>query len=174
MSAGLVLLVRTVLAALFIVAVAGKLAGHGRWLAFRSSLAALVPGRGRPAAVGVVAVAVVTAEAATAAGLVLPVGWPLGLAAAALLLVAFAAGIGYALRRGLRVRCRCFGASGGELGAAELVRNVVLAVAAAAALAVDAGPPTAATVALVLPLGLAAGYALSRWEDLLFAVAPAT
>jgi len=170
-----VLLVRTALATLLALAVVGKLAGHGRWRAFRSSLAPLVPGRDRPAATGGVAVVVVVAEAATATAL--PAGWPFGLAAAAVLLACFAAGTGYALRRGLRVRCRCFGVSGDELGAAELVRNAVLAVAAAVAagwaLAADLVPPPAPTAAFVLPLGLAAGYVLSRWDDLLFAVVPA-
>lgn len=165
MTGSLVLFARASFAVLFVAAVAGKVSGRRR-RAFESSLEPLAGGLARPAAV-----AVLGAETACVVLLCVPVTPSWGLAAAGLLLAVFAAGIGYAVRSGRRVRCRCFGVDGGELGADAAVRNAVLAVLALAAAALPSTTPSPAAVAFTLPLALAAGYALTRWDDLAYAVA---
>jgi Methylamine utilisation protein MauE len=167
MTASLVLFARASFAVLLIAAVAGKASGRRRWRAFESSLEPLTGGLARPAAAAVLA-----AETFCVLLLCTPVAPVWGLAAAGLLLTVFAAGVGYAVRSGRRVRCRCFGVDGGELDAAAAVRNAVLAAAALAAAwaGLHTTVPSAAGVAFTLPIALATGYVLTRWDDLVYAV----
>jgi hypothetical protein len=167
MTGSLVLFARALFAVLLVAAVAGKASGRRRWRAFESSLEPLAGGLSGPAAAAVLA-----AETACVLLLCAPVAPVWGLAATGLLLAVFAAGIGYAVRSGRRVRCRCFGVDGGELNAAAAVRNAMLAAAALTAAGAGLHPaaPSAPVVAFVLPLALAAGYAVTRWDDLVYAL----
>ena len=88
-------------------------------------------------------------------------------AAAAVLLAVFTAVIGYALARGTRVTCRCFGASGAEFGRHHLVRNLVLVAAAVTVFAgADTAPDNVADAVLALVLGGTAAICAVRWDDL--------
>jgi len=103
----------------------------------------------------------------------------LGGGAALVALAAFSAVLAAALRRGERVSCGCFGAAGSApVSAADLVRNALLGVLAAAALAVPgpAGVPglagiVAATAALVAGLVTVALVRLRATTGPLLAVA---
>jgi hypothetical protein len=149
--------IRVALALLFAAAAAHKL---GDVRGFRSTLAAY---RVVPAAlVGGVAMLVVTVEIGIAALLVL--GGPMGPLAAAALLVAYAAAIGTNLARGRRtIDCGCVGVAGRDgIGWELVLRNVLLALAACAALLPEGARATTwmdhVTVAGGV-LGLAALYA---------------
>jgi Methylamine utilisation protein MauE len=107
---------------------------------FRRSVAALAP----PLAArsGAAASAVVTSELLVVALIAVPETAFWGLAAALALDLAFVAAIVSALRRGVQEPCRCFGPEERELGAREVVRDVILgAVALAGLLGAAAGPP---------------------------------
>lgn len=97
--------------------------------------------RVRPAAVRGLAWAVLAAEAGTAAAMAAP--WrPVtagGFAAALGLSAGFAVVLASALRRGVAEPCRCFGQRSGQrpVGATDLARDLVLAVAAGLGLAGD-------------------------------------
>lgn len=72
------------------------------------------------------AVAVPLLELLVAFWLILaaPAGVPLAFLAAAAMLVAFTAWMGWVQARRLRVRCACFGAGDGEVGQATIGRNI--------------------------------------------------
>lgn len=103
------------------------------------------------------ALATGVAEAATVVLLAFPATATAGLVAAAALLVAFTAAIGWSLLRGARAPCRCFGASRTPLGAPQLLRNLALVGVCGAALAAGARPAGALHPAgVVVALGAAA------------------
>jgi len=119
-------------------------------------------GLGLPAA-GALARVVPLAEVAL--GIVLVMRPRLGGVVALVALAGFSVVLAAALRRGVRVACGCFGGSGAQpVTVADLVRNALLAVPAAAALAVPGpvGVPglpaavaaTAATVAGLVVVAL--------------------
>ncbi|NMO15718.1 hypothetical protein HPC49_02505 [Pyxidicoccus fallax] len=116
------------------------------------------------------AAAVVLAEAASALLLLLAplAGYVLALA----LFTGFTLGIARVLRRGERVRCRCFGASDTPMGASHLVRNgLLLAVTLVGAAGHEPGSPSS-PVAVVAwgagALGVLSGLFITRWDDLVF------
>jgi hypothetical protein len=114
-------------------------------------------GLGRP---GALARAVPLVELTLAVALLAaPAG---GAAAALVLLACFSAVLVRALRRGLEVRCACFGrASGPPLSAAELVRNGLLAALAVLALTAGVEPRVPGLVpAAAVALVTAAAFAL--------------
>lgn len=86
----------------------------------------------------------------------------LGGAAALVLLAAFSAVLLRVLRRGVEVRCACFGQTdGAPLSALDLVRNGLLGTLAALALAAGFEPHVpAASGAVAVGLGVAAGAGL--------------
>ncbi|WP_067183992.1 MauE/DoxX family redox-associated membrane protein [Microtetraspora niveoalba] len=142
----LAIAIRCLIGVVFLLSFVGKVGGRGKFTAFTASIRDLrfLPAVRTPA----VARLVVVAEGSVPVLLAVPS--PIAVAAghvlALALLLAFAAVIVFTVRRGLRVTCRCFGASPIPLGAEHVARNVVLAVLAAAG-AVAAG---------VLPAGEAA------------------
>jgi hypothetical protein len=139
------------LALVFFVAAAGKLRSRSATtLTFRSL--------GLPAPL---ATAVPAIELALAAGLALEPGWSAAVALG--VLAAFSTFLTRALRRGVVVPCNCFGsASDAPLSSVDLLRNVVLAAAAIAALTASTPTmPSAAAVITVAALALAARLGLT-------------
>jgi uncharacterized membrane protein YphA (DoxX/SURF4 family) len=112
----------------------------------------------------VLALAVPGAELVVAAGLV--VAPSVGGVAALVLLAAFTAFLAGQLRRGGTVDCGCFGTARQDpLTSAVLVRNAVLAAAAAGALVPGAGgvPPLAAWIA-ASTVALLGALAVALWD----------
>ena len=111
----------------------------------------------------------VTAEAASLTLLVLPATAALGLAAAGCVVAFFAGATGWLIRRGITVPCQCFGTSTKPMGAAELVRNLLLtAVSWSAALALFLGARPAPSASDGLPaavLGVALALVVVRLDD---------
>ncbi|MFI6099339.1 MauE/DoxX family redox-associated membrane protein [Lentzea sp. NPDC051213] len=145
------LIARVLLAAVFLVAVAGKLRTRQGFAEFRDSVAAIAP-PWLPAPL--VAKAILLGEAAAVVLLAVP-GTGLGYAVAVALLSVFCAGIVLAIRGREAVRCRCFGAGGDVLGPKHLVRNgFLIAVAVAGAFVTPPAsweePLTLLTIAVVL------------------------
>jgi hypothetical protein len=118
--------------------------------------------------------AVVALEAAAA--VLLLVAPAAGLALALGLIAVFTAVLRNVIHNGREVACRCFGASTAPIGVAHLVRNgVLLAVICAglAATALAAGAEVAPPERLAaIALGVLAGAAVTRWDDLAYLVAP--
>lgn len=114
----------------FAASAVGKLNGRQAYAAFRSwlSTAAGIPSH----LAGHAAVAVVVAEVATAAVMVVPRLVPAGFALAALLLAAFTVGVVSMVRRRVRTPCRCFGSGRRPPGAWHVARNVTLLAVATA------------------------------------------
>jgi hypothetical protein len=123
--------VRAALAALLVGAAAGKLRDVAR---FRESVAEyrVLPGAlVAPAAVGVVA-----AELGLGAVLLVPGGRTIGLAGSAALLFVYAIAVAVNLARGRRIDCGCGGPGVRRpIGGRLVVRNVIVAAVALAALA---------------------------------------
>jgi hypothetical protein len=124
-----------------------------------------------------IGIAVVCGETAVPVLLVVPGTAGVGLGIAVLLLTVFGVGIAAAMRRGLRTSCRCFGSAAAPLGRRHLVRNAMLAAAAATGLAF--GPDR---VGQVEPTGLVVAGAgalivaalVVRLDDLIDLFTPAS
>lgn len=119
---------RSLVAAVFLFSSVSKLAGRAAFREFADSVGDLVPVPAffrRP-----VAGFVVAAELAVVLLLVLPWGTPTvpvaGFAVAIGLLLAFTVGIVFAVLRGVRASCRCFGPSQTPLGLRHVIRNVIV------------------------------------------------
>jgi Methylamine utilisation protein MauE len=157
---------RCLIGLVFAVAAASKLSGRTAFGEFAGSVRAMrllqrrfvVPVAGAIAAgEGVVALAMALAPAAGFA-----------LAAALLLLVTGATFV--TIRRGARVRCRCFGASASPLSYRHMVRNSLLLAIAAAGLAGaagGAGPAHPAGALVAAGAGLVGGAILVRFDDII-------
>lgn len=166
---------RAFLVVVFTWSVAGKVRSRESPDRLAGSLAPLlgllplkVPGRA--VAVGLLAaeaLAVVLLLAAPAAGL----GLASGLSAV------LAAGVAVVARRGLDVRCRCFGGGDERIGGQHVVRNVLILLVGCAGLAARLSAPggrvEAPGVALaVVAAGIAAALVV-RLDDLVDLFAPA-
>jgi len=156
-SAGLLLALRLLLAAVFALAAGAKLAG-------RTNLRETAVGFGLPRPFSPVAVLLPVVELAVAAMLVpARTAW-LGALGAVVLLAVFTAAIAAQLARGRRPECNCFGTVHAKpIGRATLARNALLLGCAAALVASgrDAGPSATAWLgepvrAAVAGLGLLA------------------
>jgi hypothetical protein len=152
----LIAAVQTALGLVFAVSGLSKLAGRRAFDGFVAELRAtrLVGARARP-----VAAAVVAAELAVATALAVPQTRTAGLAAAAGLLAVLTAGVAVTVRRRVRATCRCFGATGSQLGAVHVVRNASLCTVAAAAAVLTPGIPPAGLP--VFAVGAVAGAVLA-------------
>ncbi|MFD0899542.1 MauE/DoxX family redox-associated membrane protein [Actinomadura sediminis] len=128
---------RCAIAAIFVVAVLGKVRGRAAFAEFRRSVPGLAPGLPATAT----ALAVVAAETAAAALQATARTAPAGLALAAAVLLAFAAAIHRSLRAGRPAACRCFGTGTAPLGRPHVVRNLALAAIAAGGLAAHLTAP---------------------------------
>lgn len=147
---------QALIALVFLVAVAGKVTDYR---AFVDSVRDL---GFRPAAP--IAPVVLAGEiAVTGLAVVLPRA---GFALAAVMLVAFAAAIARALRRGAVRPCRCFGRSATPLARAHVWRNVLLAAVASAGAVAPAGTPGLGFTLEAAVAGLVAGALVVRLDDL--------
>jgi hypothetical protein len=136
MSGYAVLCCRLVFGVVFAVSLLGKTRSRGRYAEFVAAVPGLAPGLPvRPAAAAVIA-----GEAIVVVAMVLPGTAAVGFAVAALLLIAFTAGIVQAVRRRQSVSCQCFGSSTVPVGPAHVVRNGFLLLVAAAGLLGALGP----------------------------------
>lgn len=165
---------RAMLAVVMFAAVAGKLRRRDfalfvdalRGFGVPAALARVPPRARAGAVVALEAAAAVLLVVAPAAGLVLSLG----------LIAMFTVVLRSAVRNGREVACRCFGASTAPVGVAHLVRNgLLLAVigAGVAATALAAGAEVAPPERLAaIALGMLAGAAVTRWDDLVYLVAP--
>ncbi|WP_327045796.1 hypothetical protein OG320_29645 [Microbispora sp. NBC_01189] len=118
----------------FLASAVSKLRGRTAYEEFTAATRALAPRL--PARTA--AALVVAAEAAVAPLLAWRPTVLAGFCVALGLLAAFTVAMAAALRRRRRVRCRCFGASTVPVGPGHLVRNAVLAAAAATGVATGA------------------------------------
>jgi hypothetical protein len=166
---------RVCVAAVFVVALSGKVRGRAAAEGFAGSLVdlKLVSRRWSTA----VAMAVVGVEALTAALLVVPATGRIGAGLAVAVLTGFAGALLVAARRGASGPCPCFGAVRGEETAAtrriDLARNIVLvAVAAAGGLLDSPVDFTDPGIAPAVVLGLVAAALVVRVDDLVMLVRP--
>jgi hypothetical protein len=147
--------------ALAIVLAVAALAKARSFDGFARTVEAVVPWRGGRE----IAAAVIAGEGALAALLALGI-WPSAVVVATLLLFAGFAGLSlWAERRGLHVRCNCFGRSERELGKDSLVTSLLLAGATLAYLVllqVTDPALSAGELPLAMTLGAAAVLA-GRW-----------
>ena len=161
---------RTALALLFAVAAVHKLRDVRR---FRATLAEyrVLPAGAVPAA----AALVVAAECGVAGGLAVPALAPAALVGAAALLLLYAAAVGVNLRRGrLELDCGCAGpAARRPIGGSLVVRNVVVAAVALAALAPVRARPLGWLDAITVAAATAALAGLYAAVDRMAAHAPA-
>lgn len=158
---------RTVLAVVFGVAFGSKVRSRAAFTAFAEALGDLKWLHDRPRRA--LAVAIPLAEAGTLVLLLLPPVVLWGFACAAALLAVFTLVTGRALANGERVRCRCFGAGGGQIGRAQIARNLVLLGLSIAGLAVwplSHGGVAASGLVLAVGMAVLAGVALVRWDDI--------
>ncbi|MFD2416587.1 MauE/DoxX family redox-associated membrane protein [Amycolatopsis pigmentata] len=160
--------VRCLVGAVFLASFFGKVTGRGAFAAFVASVhdMRLLPSQlARPAAL-----AVICAEPVVCVLLSVPCppATGTGLVAASVLLMSFAVAITFAVRRGVREPCRCFGTSTVPLGWPHVARNVVLAALALSALAVDSvtGPVDASGVAVAALTGLLLACFVVALDDL--------
>lgn len=146
------------LGAVFVVSAVSKVSSRAAYGSFVAATGRLLPARSLPRRP--FALAVVAGEFAVAPLLLLVP--TVGLALAAALSLAFAAGILSAVRRGVRAPCRCFGASAAPLRRLHAVRGGALAVVALGALGQLAGAGAVRLTAAGLLAGLhPAGAALA-------------
>lgn len=145
---------RCAVAVVFLAAVIGKVHSRAAFRAFRQSVPDFVPLKPGKA-LAVVAVAVVSVEAAVVVLLAIDRTAPAGLGLAGAALLTFSAGIRRAVRSGSSTSCRCFGVTSSPLSGAHLVRNVGLAVVAVGGLAAH----LVGTPAVAQPAGAAVAFA---------------
>jgi hypothetical protein len=156
---------RLVFGLVFVVSLVSKTRSRHRYAEFVAAVPGLAPGI--PA--GLAAPAVIAGEAAVVVAVVLPGTAAVGFAVAALLLIAFTAGIVGAIRREQKVSCQCFGASSVPVGPAHVVRNGFLLLVATAGLlgaiaSSHARPSPGVLVTAVVTGAVAAAAVLSTDE----------
>ncbi|MGC7094283.1 MauE/DoxX family redox-associated membrane protein [Amycolatopsis lurida] len=160
--------IRCAIGLVFLVSSVSKVTGRNAFTAFTDSARRL--GSLPAPLAGPVAAAVVAAEFAVWILLVLPgTAAPVaGLLLAVVLLLGFAVAALRAIRRGVGTPCRCFGGSATRLGPRHVVRNFLLAAAAATAVAATPARLPAQPGALVMALfaGLLAGGLIVLLDDL--------
>lgn len=163
---------RALLAVVLAAAATGKL----RRRDFEAFVAAL-GGFGVPAALARAPLAVVVVALEAVAAVLLVAAPAAGYALALGLIAVFTAALRRVMRSGLRVACRCFGASTAPVDVAHLVRNVALIAVIGLGIFAGAladGEPRALSVrVLAIACGALAGVAITRWDDLAYVVRPA-
>ncbi|MBI0378458.1 hypothetical protein JBE27_19790 [Streptomyces albiflaviniger] len=165
---------RGLLGVIFLMSVAGKVAGRSAWGAFVTSVRDMrvVPS----ALVRPTALAVVGAEGLVCVLLAVPTAGAalIGFVIAAVLLAVFTTGVILALHQGVRTPCRCFGRSTTPLGIPHIARNVVLGIIACAgglATSVPGNPQPGGAVVAVFT-GLLVGVLVASLDDILSLLRP--
>jgi hypothetical protein len=165
---------RLLIATMFVVAVAGKVAPRSAFPAFARSLGQM--GVLPQAAVMPVARAVVAGEAVTVVSLLIPVpaAGAVGFVMAIVLLAGFITGITVSLRRGNRTPCRCFGATTTPLGPLHIVRSVLLIAVCGLGLAgvLSGGRLTLGYTLVCATLGLLSGVLVAMLDDIAVLLRP--
>jgi len=165
---------RAALVTVFLVAVAGKVAGRGSFREFTGSIAAMRVVPAHAARAG--AFAAVTAEALVVVLTVIPVraAAVAGSALAGLLSITFSAVIALSLRRGNRAPCRCFGRSAAPLGTRHITRNAILLIvsAACAAAVLGSGVVRAPGAVVAAGTGLFAGLVIAAYDEIAEVLVP--
>lgn len=152
---------RVLLGLVFLCSALSKSHGAAAFRDFRDAVGRLAPALRRHSAP--VAVTVVAAEAAVVVLLAVPAAVITGFALAAVLLLAFTAGLVAALRRGVNTACHCFGAGDERLAPRHVVRNLALVAVAIAGTAAALNTPhmgVEPSARLLLTVGVAAVLAL--------------
>ncbi|WP_248959198.1 MauE/DoxX family redox-associated membrane protein [Sphaerisporangium perillae] len=153
---------QVLLAAVFGWSAVSKLASRTAFRRFARSLEPLVR-RTTPVAAALVAGELLTPPLTLLAPLA-------GFALASGMLAVLSAGVLTVVRRGLAVRCRCFGSGDARLGPRHVVRNLILLAIGVLGLLLAAlpaaSPADAAGVALAAVAGLAVAGLVIRFEDL--------
>lgn len=166
MSGYAVICCRLVFGVVFAVSLLSKTRSRGRYAEFVAAVPGLAPGL----PVRLAAPAVIAGEAAVTVAMVIPGTAVYGFAVAALLLIAFTAGIVQAIRRQQSVSCQCFGASAAPVGPAHVVRNGFLLLVAAAGLlgALGAGqaPPSPGVLVSAVLTGAVAAAAVLLTDEI--------
>ncbi len=158
---------RTMLAVVFGVAFVSKVRSRAAYAEFAASLGDiswLAGGRRLTASV-----AIPVLEVAVTVLVVVPFAVPWGFGVGAVLLAGFTAVTAREVSKGRAIRCRCFGASDGQIGSAQIARNLVLFALSIGGLAlapVSHGAVGAAGLIVAIGLALLAGLAIVRWDDL--------
>ena len=151
---------RSLVALVFLISAVSKLRDRRSYAGFVAATQRLGPRRvvarhGRP-----LAAAIVAAELAVPALLLLPATAPAGFGLAVVLLTGFTVAVLTALRRGERAPCHCFGATSEPVGRGQVVRNVLLGIVALLGMAVGpiagAAPDLAGAMAAVVTGGVIA------------------
>jgi hypothetical protein len=167
MTGFLVLTTRITLGVVFGFAVWSKMRGRAE---FRDWVAGLgiVPAR----LTGPAAVAMIVVEGGAVLLIAVPSTEVAGLMLAGVVLAGFAGAIGLLRYRRVPVTCRCFGASAGPMGAAEIIRNTVLSGAALTASRFAGGLPGLPDVMLAALFGTALALLAIRSDEVfrLFAI----
>lgn len=156
------------LAAVFVVAVAGKL-GSRRYAEFVTTLRQWTGWSGRLAALA--AATSIAGETAVPVLLAGPGTAMAGLMLAAALLVAFTVAMLFAHHRGVTVPCRCFGASVAPLSGRHVLRNAFLATVTVVGVAIALSPvavqaPHPAGLLVAGTAGLVAAALAVRLDDI--------
>jgi hypothetical protein len=157
---------RLVLGLVFAVSLISKTCGRARYAEFVAAVPGLAPGI--PARLA--APAVIAGEAAVLVAMVVPGAAAIGFAVAALLLIAFTAGILQAIRGRQRVSCQCFGASSVPVGPAHVARNgfllLVVAVGLLGAFASSHAQPSPGVLITAVATGAIAAAAVIYTDEI--------
>jgi Methylamine utilisation protein MauE len=156
--------VQSVLATVFAVSVFSKVRSGSRFIDFVKWISGLTDLSG--IAAHWAALCFLVLEAIALLALVLPGATPMGLSLSLVILVAFALGIEWAVRRGRLAPCRCFGVSTVPLNRSHILRNLILAGLALSALAIGwDGTPDLAGAILALACGGISGLLFIRFDE---------
>jgi hypothetical protein len=164
------------IALVFAVACVSKLYRASAFREYREAVRGYLPLTGFAASgfvVTAIAVGAIVAEAAVPVLIAVPRLAEAGLVLAIVLLIVFTGAMSRALRSGLRVACRCFGAASRPPSRSALARNgVLLVVAGAGVVAQWAGVPSvpAGGVALCLMTAVVVATLLIFFDDLVSVV----
>lgn len=158
---------RALLLVVFLFAASSKVASRKVYEAFADSLNGFswLPRRMR----GLIPPGVIAVEAAAVASLAVPGFVTLGFVLTAGMMLALSGAVAWSLHRGDQIRCLCFGSDAGPMGVAQLVRNVLLAGAAAVGLwahVAARGTVPVAGVGVSAAVGIGVGLSIVRWDNL--------
>jgi hypothetical protein len=143
-------------------------------------MSSLTPVRWLPARLAATAAAAVIAvEGSTVVALSTSRTAVVGFGLAVASLVTFTVTAADAIRRGERLRCRCFGADAGPIGGSQLARNCSVIAIAIVGLGLRLGGslgagewPSPVVTATAVASGLAVAVVAIRWDDLAYLFAP--